>query len=59
MSDQKRDRHVTVWLTEDELRALDQACERVVRQVPGARLSRGAYLAELLKKHLAASKDAS
>lgn len=53
----KRTVNVSVWLTEAEVRELDQARERALRGLPGARLPRSVYLAELLRRHLAAPTD--
>lgn len=46
----KRQSNVTVWLTEAEIKALDQKRERMRRACPGAQISRSAYIAELVRK---------
>lgn len=53
----KRDSSVTVWLQADEIEKLDEKIARKVRVCPGAVLSRSAYLAELLRRDLAAQES--
>ena len=51
-SNQKADRAVTCWMTEHEFEQMGRECEEMIRGVPGARLSRSAFLAGLYREHL-------
>lgn len=57
MDEAKRQSNVTVWLTEAELKALDQKRERLMRACPGAQLSRSAYIAELVRRDQKAPEE--
>jgi len=48
----KEPRNVTVWMTDSEYEELGRECAAAVRGVPGAKLSRSAFLAELFRQHL-------
>lgn len=50
---EKSNKNVSCWLTESEYEALGRECEEVARRVPGARLSRSSFLAELYRAHRA------
>ncbi len=51
-SPQKADRAVTCWMTEHEFIELGRECEEMIRNVPGARLSRSSFMTELFRRHL-------
>lgn len=54
---QKADKNVSCWMTEAEFSALGEECKEAVRGVPGARLSRSAFLVELFRQHLKSKKS--
>lgn len=54
---QKSDKNVSCWMTEHEFSELGRECEEAVRGVPGARLSRSSFLAELFRQHLRVKKS--
>lgn len=47
-------RHVTVWLPNEQVTAMDSYIAREVARVPGARVSRHSWLAALVARELAA-----
>ena len=51
-SNQKADRAVTCWITEHEFEEMGRECAEAVRAVPGARMSRSSFLAELFRQYL-------
>ena len=54
---QKADRAVTCWMTEHEFEQMGLECAEAVRGVPGARMSRSSFLAELFRQYLRTKKN--
>lgn len=52
-SNSKRSVNVPVWLTEEEVQELDREREALIAKVPGARLDRSPFLAQIFREHLA------
>lgn len=44
----KENKAVTVWLTDEQVQFIDEQIRKLVKPVPGARMSRGAYIKQLL-----------
>ena len=51
-SPQKSDHAVTCWITEHEFEEMGRECSELVKNLPGARLSRSAFLAGLYREHV-------
>lgn len=49
---EKATNNVSVWLTDTVLKDLDGEIEILIRALPGARMSRSAFVAEIVKKDL-------
>lgn len=52
--DEKKEKNVPVWLTAAEAEELDRLCREAEAAVPGARMSRSGYLAQVYRDHLKA-----